>query len=164
MLTAGKLLPERQRYSWTDVSWMLYTLARMINNFRVMEGGYLDIRQDRIHLHCSGSAGDRMLAFRCSLSGSTVTVQPGTVRIHGKGKYRMTGPETATLLGVEEWVFVYWSRVSPTQPFIGHSTNEPTTTGDTSRVPLARYTATAGVYSLAETCHEGDINFDTPLV
>lgn len=101
------------------------------------------------------------LAFGYLLDSPVVTIYAGTIRMHGSIIIAVS-QDDITLTGTTDWVYVQHVRDSAAGT-IQHTGTEPETTSTHLRVPLYKFTADAGVYSLAQICHMGDINFDTPL-
>ena len=97
-------------------------------------------------------------AFGYTLSGASITVLPGTVRIHGKASYAITTNSVISLSGSPEWVFVnhvYSSGVTS----IAHSSTEPLHTGDELRLPLYYLVPTDPAnYVMTRILHKGDFN------
>ena len=108
-------------------------------------------------------AGDTIpYTFKCSLAGNVVTIQAGTVRLHGIGNYPIP-TSTVTLTSATEWVFVSHNRDHSSSE-IGHQCEEPTSDTNTLRVPLAFYTMTGdSSFALTSVHHLGDISIDAPL-
>ena len=111
----------------------------------------------------SAVAGDTIpYTFKCSLAGNVVTIQAGTVRLHGIGNYPIS-TSTVTLTSATEWVFVSHNR-DHSDSGIGHQYEEPTSDTNTLRVPLAFYTmADDSSFALTSVHHLGDISIDAPL-
>jgi len=95
-------------------------------------------------------------------SGSTVTIYAGSIRLHGIGNYAVS-QANVTLTGITEWVYVQQGIISPGTTSIEHSSTEPESNGTHRKLPLFKFTASAGVYSLTQICHMGDFNFETPI-
>ena len=106
-----------------------------------------------------------LLAFGYSLSDATCTIYPGTIRLHGIGTYSVA-QTNVTLTGAVEWVYVEQVKATPATTSIKHSATEPESNVAYRRLPLYKFEAEAGVYSLSSPGgirHMGDFNFDTPI-
>jgi len=95
----------------------------------------------------------------CKLIGNKVTVYARTLRIHGLGNFAVA-ETTVTLGGSPEYVFIQRAR-SGGSATVGHSTTEPTS-GDTIRVPLAKYVKQGSIYVLDTPCLLWDVNLGAP--
>jgi len=106
-------------------------------------------------------ASDDGATFYATLSGSSVTVTAGTIRLHNIGNYPVA-QATVSLSGTPCWVFV-WHQRDHSASGIDQQATEPTSDTNTFRVPLAKYILTGETYSMAERCHKYDINDDAPM-
>lgn len=110
-----------------------------------------------------GSGGDSTpYSFKCSLSGDIVTVQAGTIRLHGIGNYDIS-TTNITLSSETEWVFAWLSR-DHSGSGISSQYEMPTSDTVTFRVPIAQYMRSGdGSFVLVSVRVMGDINVDAPL-
>lgn len=115
----------------------------------------------------SSSSGMPSYTFRHQmLSANEVRIFAGTVRIHGRGNYRipanpaMEGGDI-TISGLSPWVSVEFNRINGTGIIIMTNT-EPVSDGGFLRVPLLSFTSLEGGGYASPTVHQmGDINVDT---
>jgi hypothetical protein len=109
----------------------------------------------------------RKMSYSHSLNGDVVTINVGSIRMHGIAVYPNTVAATVTLTGSTEWVYLEVARgaTTGTTPDVKHSATEPETTSTHLRIPLCKFTSTvAGTYTLERICSIGDINLDTPII
>jgi hypothetical protein len=145
-------------------------ITRIVNNLKNITFDPLtfDIINLPTGLYVRGKAGgtsevtDDLATFACTLTGNTVVVRAGNVRIHGMSNNRID-TTTVTLTAETEWVFIYIARDGSSHS-IDHQGTEPISDTNAVRVPLAKYVMN-GVnnYSLVETCHKYDVQFANPL-
>jgi hypothetical protein len=102
--------------------------------------------------------------FGCVLNaaGTTVTVNAGSVRVHGIVIAAYAGG-TAALSGSTCFLYIEYSRVSQTCTLKTSSTDPGIGDADKANLILAKYTGVDGVFSLTSIHHQGDFNFDTPI-
>ena len=142
-----------------NVADALNSLAFQLNNANVPSGGTAQPTPTGFQIEVDG---DRPVAFKCTLSGAIATVAIGTIRKHGIGKWGISEDTDVALTGTEEWVYVSMPRAGGTVT-IQHSSTEPESNSSTLKVPLCYYELSGTTYALVRICHEGDINFDTPI-
>lgn len=142
----------------------LNTVANLLNNAEVSTGGIVELTSTGLRLEISTATP--ATAFDHSIAGAVVTIQPGAIRMHGLGIHALATATAVTLTGDTEWVYLELARADQsgtTAPTLAHSATEPESTATHLRIPLCKFTATGGVYSLDHRCSVGDINLDTPI-
>ena len=101
--------------------------------------------------------------FTVEISGLTASVTAGTLRLHNVGNFSVAASSFA-ITGNPAWITVVHARDhSSTQVLFFAS--EPVSEIDFLRVPLCKCSLndSATAYVKEFTCHDGDINLDTPL-
>lgn len=108
-----------------------------------------------------GAEDESLWSFGYALAGAVCTVYTGRILIAGVGRY--TVAETAvTLTGTTEWVYVRHSRDHAASS-IEHASTEPISDFAYYMWPLLYFTGAAGVWTLINRFHRGDIFLASPL-
>ena len=102
-------------------------------------------------------------AFGYALSSASVTIYPGSIRIHGIGQWT-TSETDVSLSGATIWIYLR-HRKSDHQTDILSIATEPESTSSEYRIPLYRFTSAdyGTTYTLALDCWTGDLNFGTMI-
>ena len=101
-----------------------------------------------------------------SYSSSPVTINPGTLRITGKGNIKVAGADVP-ISGTPVWIYVVYDRIQASAT-LTFASSEPVSDASFLRLPLLNLEMeTGGSYRLASTndgiCHVGDFIFDSPI-
>jgi len=99
-------------------------------------------------------------AFGCSLSGSTVTIQEGTISL-GDVDYTVSSG-TVNLSGATCYVYVYLKKDKSAKGF-AVETSRPTSSGDEWRWPLVLYSLSGATYQEVKVLRHGDIAYGLAL-
>ena len=103
--------------------------------------------------------------FKCTLSGSTVTVAAGNFKLHGVGSYRVPTVDVV-LTGTPDWVFVWHNRDhsgSGVDHLVTPDLTGPESDVNVIRVPLVKCELISGAYVITERAYRYDIQFDVPI-
>jgi hypothetical protein len=153
---------------WTGgppgLAQFLNTIADQLLGAEIVTGGTVTLSELGLRFEIAPETAGATFDF--TLAGSTVTVHPGALRMHGLGIHALAADTDVVLSGATEWVYLELARSDQkgtTAPTVAHSATEPETTSTHLRIPLYKFTATAGVYSLVMRCNVGDINLDAPV-
>jgi len=145
---------------WKMLTDWMNSVAKQLNRAEVVSGG--TARPTDLGFRIEVDGGDaEPWAFQCSIVSPVVTITPGTIRL-SDANYEITAPTDVTLTGATEYVYVYLMK-SGSGTGTGHSSTNPVSNGDKWIFPLAKYTATAGVWTLSQILHRGDVNVVQPL-
>lgn len=170
---------------FASVAKALNSIGRLINDMFGENGIEVEYRGGRLVISSDGRGGGggsfpwNLFAFGFSLrtagaddetydEGATVcAIQPGAIRIHGVGIYKMDAKAEVDFAGMSApWVYATMLRGGGPVS-VGVSSSEPESNTTTLKVPLFQFNRTErGNYVLPEggAHHVGDINFDTPLL
>ena len=90
-------------------------------------------------------------SFDLSLVGTTATISAGTLRVHGIGKYAVSG--SVSLSGATEWIYVKFPRGAAAAT-LEHQATEPDDAGGTDILWPLYYLAQSapGVYYVVRDC------------
>jgi hypothetical protein len=157
----------RGRGRWAVVAKAFNAIGECFNRIEGENG--VDVYQVGGVLRISG-AGDggtasafpwHKLAFGYSLSGTTCTIYPGAIRLHGLAIYPLTEATDVTLTGSEPYVYlsIAVNAATGTAPTVAVSASEPVSTASTLRIPLFTFTLISGSnYAMQDIHNLGDIN------
>jgi hypothetical protein len=106
-----------------------------------------------------GGGGADLSAFRFgySVSGTTLTVKAGSIRVHD-GRASVDAVDASFVMAGTLYTYVQWDRVAGTA-VIYASAVLPSSTVNVLVCPLQRFSDT----TLVAIYHIGDLNFDVPL-
>lgn len=103
--------------------------------------------------------------FTCSLTGDTVTVKAGNIKLHGIGSYRVAQTDI-TLTGSPDWVYLYHNRdhsASGIDHLVTPDATGPESDTNVIRIPLVKCEFADGAYDITEWCFHGDYQSDAPI-
>jgi hypothetical protein len=111
------------------------------------------------------TSADDKYNFTCTLSGSTVTVKAGNIKLHGIGSYRVEKTDI-TLTGSPDWVYLFHNRdhsASGIDHLVTPDSTGPESDTNILRIPLVKCEFANGAYDITEWCFHGDYQADAPI-
>ena len=146
---------------WKKITEWMNAIAKQLNRAEVVSGGTARPTDLRFRIEVDGAGADTSpWSLSCSIASPVVSVTAGTISFADQ-VYTVSGGDV-TLTGATEYVYVYHMK-DHNDSGIGHVSTYPISNGDRWYWTLAKYTATARMWTLSTILRRGDIDAYLPL-